>query len=194
MRRMINKIGETAMTTLTDTQSRILNAASRRAGNLAMPLPKGLHGAVAKKVVGMMIERGFLEEVEANIKKCEPLWRETGDGCGTTLVATSAGLAAIGVDPVVVQAIAKLRNGPREVAADKMEAKPAKPRSGTKQIQLIALLETPTGSSLDEIVAATGWQAHTVRGAISGTLKKKLGLSVTSEKVEGRGRIYRICN
>ena len=180
------------MTKLTDTQSRILNAASRRAGNLAMPLPKGLHGAVAKKVVGMMLERGFIEEVEANTKKGEPLWRETGDGCGTTLVATSAGLAAIGVDPVVVQAIAKLRNGPREGVAGTAEAKSAKPRSGTKQTQLIALLETPTGASLDEIVAATGWQTHTVRGAISGTLKKKLGLKVISEKIEGRGRVYRI--
>ena len=192
MRRMINETGETAMTKLTDTQSRILNAASRRAGNLAMPLPKGLHGAVAKKVVGMMIERGLLEEVEANTKKREPLWRETGDGRGTTLVATSAGLAAIGVDPVVVQAIAKLRNSSREVAAGSVEAKLVKPRGGTRQAQLIAMLETPTGSSLDEIVTATGWQAHTVRGAISGTLKKKLGLAVISEKVEGRGRVYRI--
>ena len=180
------------MTKLTDTQARILNAASLSAGNLAMPLPKGLHGAVAQKVVGMMMERGLLDEVEANTKKYEPLWRETGDGCGTTLVATSAGLAAIGVDPVVVQAIAKLGNGPREVVVGKAEGKPEKPRGGTKQTQLIALLETPTGASLDEIVAATGWQAHTVRGAISGTLKKKLGLNVISEKIEGRGRIYRI--
>ena len=101
-----------------------------------MPLPKGLHGAVAKKVVGMMMERGFIEEVEVNTKKCEPLWRETGDGRGTTLVATGAGLAAIGVDPLVVQAIAKLRSGPRETAADNVEAKPAKPRSGTKQTQI----------------------------------------------------------
>lgn len=107
------------MTKLTDTQARILNAASRRAGNLAMPLPKGLHGAAAKKVVCMMMERGFIEEVDANVRKCEPLWRETGDGYGTSLVATSAGLAAIGVDPVVVQAIAKLRIAPREVAADR---------------------------------------------------------------------------
>jgi len=180
------------MTKLTDTQARILNVASRRAGNLAMPLPKGLHGAVAKKVVGMMIERGLIGEVEANTKKREPLWRETGDGCGTTLVATGAGLAAIGVDPVVVQAIAKLRNGPHEAVADTAEAKSAKPRGGTKQTQLIALLETPTGASLEEIVVTTGWQAHTVRRAISGTLKKKLGLAVVSEKLEGRGRVYRI--
>jgi len=78
-----------------------------------------------------------------------------------------------------VQAIAKLHNGPRDVVADKAEAKP---RVGTKQTQLIALLETPTGVSLDEITAATGWQAHTVCGAISGALKKKLGLAVVSEK------------
>ena len=46
--------------------------------------------------------------------------------------------------------------------------------------------------TLDEIVAATGLQAQTVRGAIAGALKKKLGLTVTSEKVDGRGRVYRI--
>ena len=157
-----------------------------------MPLPKGLHGAVAEKLVGIMMECGVIEAVDANTGKREPLWRETGDGHGTTLVVTGAGLAAIGVDPVVMQAIAKLRNGPREVAARTADAKPAKPRVGTKQTQLIALLETPTGASLGEIVAATGWQAHTVRGAISGTLKKKLGLAVISEKIEGRGRVYRI--
>ena len=48
------------------------------------------------------------------------------------------------------------------------------------------------GASIDEIVKALDWQPHTVRGAIAGALKKKLGLNVTSEKVEGRGRVYRI--
>jgi hypothetical protein len=52
------------------------------------------------------------------------------------------------------------------------------------------MLQQPDGASLDEIVAATGWQAHTVRGAIAGAMKKKLGLAVTSDKVEGRGRVY----
>ncbi len=66
-----------------------------------------------------------------------------------------------------------------------------KSRPDTKQAQLVAMLQRPDGASLDEIVAATGWQAHTVRGAVAGALKKKLGLTVTSEKVEGRGRVYR---
>ena len=67
-----------------------------------------------------------------------------------------------------------------------------KTRPDTKQAKLVAMLQRPDGASLDEIVAATGWQAHTVRGAIAGALKKKLGLTVTSDKVEGRGRVYRV--
>lgn len=66
------------------------------------------------------------------------------------------------------------------------------PRTGTKQAQLIAMLERVEGATLEEIIAATGWQAHTVRGAISGSLKKKLGLIVDSEKVDNRRRVYRI--
>ena len=54
------------------------------------------------------------------------------------------------------------------------------------------MLRTAEGATIDEIVAATGWQPHTVRGAIAGALKKKLGLAVTSEKVEVRGRVYRL--
>jgi len=66
------------------------------------------------------------------------------------------------------------------------------PRAGTTQAALIAMLRAPDGATIEEITAATGWQSHTVRGAIAGALKKKLGLDVTSEKVEGRGRVYRI--
>ena len=69
---------------------------------------------------------------------------------------------------------------------------PAKGRTGTKQALLIDLLKRKRGATIDEIVEATGWQAHSVRGAISGTLKKKLGLAVLSEKGNGRGRIYSI--
>lgn len=63
---------------------------------------------------------------------------------------------------------------------------------GIRQATLIAMLRTPDGATIEEIVAATGWQSHTVRGTLSGALKKKLGLTITSEKIEGRGRCYRI--
>lgn len=67
-----------------------------------------------------------------------------------------------------------------------------KQRAGTKQAQLIEMLRTPDGASIAEISNTFGWQQHTVRGAIAGGLKKKLGLEVASEKVEGRGTVYRI--
>ncbi len=65
-------------------------------------------------------------------------------------------------------------------------------RHGTKQAILIEMLRRPKGATIEQMTAKTGWQAHSVRGAISGTLKKKLHLAVTSEKVEGSGRVYRI--
>ena len=72
------------------------------------------------------------------------------------------------------------------------EPKDRKTRDGTKQAMIIELLKRPGGATLAEIVEATGWQAHTVRGAMAGALKKKLGLTVTSEKDEVRGRVYRL--
>jgi len=57
---------------------------------------------------------------------------------------------------------------------------------------MIELLRRPAGATVEQIAAATGWQHHTIRGAISGALKKKLSLTVTSEKREGGERVYRI--
>lgn len=64
------------------------------------------------------------------------------------------------------------------------------PRAGTKQAKLIEMLRAEGGATIDEILAATGWQSHSVRGAFAGALRKKLGLTITSEKIEGRGRVY----
>ncbi|WP_417724872.1 DUF3489 domain-containing protein [Salipiger sp.] len=183
------------MTTPSDTQSLILSRAATRPGNLALPLPEGLVGAAAKMVVGKMIARGWLEEVEANLRRSEPMWRETGDGHGTTLIVTEAGLEAIGIEPVVASAVASARKAkpkPVQMPDDTDAAKPVAIRAGTKQAQIIAMLQRPDGATVAEMVEATGWLAHTVRGCISGALKKKLGLPIAAEKVEGRGTVYRL--
>ncbi|WP_022705609.1 DUF3489 domain-containing protein [Pseudorhodobacter ferrugineus] len=176
------------MTKLTETQSIILSTGALRPENIALPLPKGLAGAAAKMAVGKMIEHGWLQEVDANLSRGEPLWRETGDGHGTTLVVTGAGLVAIGIEPVVVKTMAAIRDHAAEASAPKLPT----PRAGTKQAVLIEMLQTAEGATMDAIVAATGWQAHSARGAMSGALGKKLGLVVTSAKEDGRGRVYRI--
>ncbi len=185
------------MTTPSDIQSLILSRAATRPGNLALPLPEGLVGAAAKMVVGKMIARGWLEEVEANLRRSEPMWRETGDGHGTTLIATEAGLEAIGIEPVVASAVVNARKAmpkPEPVQMPDAAAKPVAIRAGTKQAKIIAMIQRPEGASIAEIVAATGWLAHTVRGSISGALKKKLALPITTEKLEGRGTVYRIAS
>ena len=74
------------------------------------------------------------------------------------------------------------------------EQKTPRVRESSKQAQLIAMLRQAKGATIDEVAEALSWQPHTVRGAIAGALKKRLGLDVTSEKDEKRGRIYRIAD
>ena len=61
----------------------------------------------------------------------------------------------------------------------------------SKQDQVIAMLRRPEGVTVHEVASVTGWQRHTVRGVFSGTVKKKLGLTLASAEEE-RGRVYRI--
>jgi hypothetical protein len=84
-------------------------------------------------------------------------------------------------------------------AAQRASQKPAKKapkadsaREGTKTSAVLALLQRAKGATLAEIMDATSWQAHSVRGFISGTLGKKMGLSVKSEKREDGTRVYSI--
>jgi hypothetical protein len=188
------------MTTLTDTQSIILSAAAQRADHIALPLPTNLRGGAATKVVGTMLAKGLLEEVDADLRKRELIWRETGDGHGVTLVATNAGLDAIGVEQEAGPANTApvdAPDAPIQVSAPHIPTTgaaptPRAPREGTKQAQLIDMLSRPEGATLDEIATALQWAKHTARGAMSGALKKRLGLVITSKKVDGRGRVYQI--
>jgi hypothetical protein len=64
---------------------------------------------------------------------------------------------------------------------------PRTPRAGTKQALMIEMLKRPEGATVEQIAAATGWQHHTIRGAISGALKKKLGLTVEATRMREVG-------
>lgn len=180
-----------AKSTPTDTHRRLLEAASRRAGLLALPLPDGLRGAVARTVVDKLLELGWLEEVPADPKRKEPLWRETRERGGLTLVATEAGLAAIGIDALVCRSVSRARRRGTLTVVDNA-SKPVSIRGGTKQARLVQMLKRDEGANISEICTATGWQAHSARGAISGTLRKKLGLQVEAISETERGRVYRI--
>lgn len=78
---------------------------------------------------------------------------------------------------------------PETPAEEKAEA--PKVQRVTKQQIMIDMLSRPEGATIEELAEATQWLGHTVRGAMSGALKKKLGLTITSEKEDQRGRVYR---
>ena len=110
-----------------------------------------------------------------------------------TEAADSAGTGGTKAQPAKTPTTTR-KGRQRPPVADGAAKGERKARTDTKQAKLIAMLEAKDGATVEEIAAAFGWQAHTVRGAIYGALRKKLGLDVTSEKVEGRGRVYRIGN
>ncbi len=197
------------MMKLSDTQLVILTAACQRPDRLVLPLPAHLKGGAADKVIGSLAAKGLIAEEPA--QPGDPIWR--GD---ETLVVTDAAYEALGMvaetgadtapeeepatdmageaetPPTGAQAPNYSMAAEPPSAHGAPEAKPVrKTREGTKQEALITMLRQPEGASIAEIAREFGWAAHTVRGAIAGALKKKLGLTVISEKVDGRGRVYR---
>jgi hypothetical protein len=178
---------------LSDTQLVVLSAACQRPDRSVYPLTTKLPGGAAAKVLGSLLKQNLIKEVQA--KREDTVWREDKKRGRLTLRATPAALKALGIDEAS-------DDSETETTAD-AEAKPARSgkagkskargaRADSKQAKLIEMLKTAKGATIDEIAKAFDWQPHTVRGAIAGALKKKLGLNVTSEKVEERGRVYRI--
>jgi hypothetical protein len=81
----------------------------------------------------------------------------------------------------------------KTAARKRPSAKAPSTKTRTKQDQLLTLLRRPQGTTIEHAAKALKWQPHSVRGIISGVLKKRLGLTVTSEKTEG-GRVYRVAD
>ena len=192
------------MTKLSDTQLVILSAAAQREDRNVLPLPGSLRGGAAAKVVGALLKRGLIAETTTDSRAkadaaLNRIWRNDEDGRAILLHITDAGLAAIGIEPDsgnsaptgadAAPSAEAPQNAP--VEADRAP-KTFTPRTGTKQAKLIEMLRADGGATIDEIVAALEWRPHTVRGALAGALKKKLGLTITSEKIDGRGRVYAI--
>lgn len=99
--------------------------------------------------------------------------------------------AAAGIETTCA---APLATGAASEPSGEQPAKVRKHRDGTKEAMLIDMLRRPEGATIVQIMAATGWLGHTVRGAFAGALKKKRGLAVTSEKPDGGERVYRLAD
>jgi hypothetical protein len=193
------------MPKLTDIQLMSLSAAAKRDDGSLLPLPKKLQlkWEAATSILKGLLKRGLVEERGASLDSAT--WREDSDGHRMMLSISKRGLRAIGVEPdnelqTQISVGKHRRKGLPSATAPAPAAKSRGgstkvrrlgTRSGTKQAKVIQLLRRPVGASIEELAKATGWQSHSLRGVISGALKKKLGLKVASTK-EDRGRVYRI--
>ena len=207
--------GRSAMTKLSDTQSVILSTASQRGDGAVLPLPATfkLSGGALTKVLGSLKAKGLIEHQGAPCGDDPSPLRITRTGLEAMGVEaedtggdTAPAEADTGAPPVDsgVQAVEASAHGtgadsaatPAKKAKAKTKAAKAGnaapagkpiPRAGTKQAQMIELLRRPEGATVEQIAAATGWQHHTIRGAISGALKKKLGLNVEATRTREVG-------
>ena len=192
------------MPKLTDTQRVILSAAAARPGGEVLPVPTSLKtkGAALTKTLQALRKRGMLDERPTARNAAS--WRKDEGGRRMMLIITDLGLQSIDGGTAKMPANPSRPAKTSERKPRSRSQRPAAPtdskpnsadpttRPGTKLALLIDLVARSGGASLDEIREAICWQPHSVRGAISGALKKKLGLAVVSERVEGRGRVYRI--
>lgn len=193
------------MLKLSDTQLTILTRAAQRDDRAIAALDKR---AVTRDAVTGLLKGKLLGTVPKTPDHA--LWKRGKSGQPLGLVITPKGLKVINayeagpalatkdVPPSRPQTSAPRKgaagkNAAKDKAADaQAEAKP-KPahRPGSKLDAIIKLMRRPKGASIEQMMTETGWQPHSVRGAISGAIRKKLGLSVTSERA-GDERLYRI--
>jgi hypothetical protein len=183
---------------------------------LPLPEALKIKGGAVDKVLGSLKAKGLIDHQGASRGDDAPPLRITRAGLqaigveteddapeGATPADTGATSADAGVPATDAAAPATgadaaatptKRKAKAKVAKTK-SAKPEKaapadkptPRTGTKQARMIDLLKRPEGATVEQIAAATGWQHHTIRGAISGALKKKLGLTVEATRTREVG-------
>ena len=158
-----------ALPKLSPAQALLLRTATRRADGRVIP-PETLRGGARVKVLAALLQRGWIEPAD--------------DGH----VMTYAGYAAIGL-----QRPAPLDDVQSMDTTDDLQLLEGIPvRPGTKLAALVMVLRSPQGATSLQLMLATGWQPHTVRGAISGMLRKQLGLNVVLAHNDIGERVYRV--
>ncbi len=156
---------------LTPAQHAILAHAYQHTDGKITWFPDNVKGGARKKVLDGLFNRALITPLHDD-------WFITAEGYDALGVPRKGPMTQAEIDAIATQ--------PTQV-----EDKP-RSRENSKQAQVIAMLKRPEGATVAQICAATGWQAHTVRGTFAGAFKKKLGLAITSSKESGAERIYKI--
>jgi len=164
---------------LSDMQLILLSTASTRNDGSLFPIPKSLKADDPRldKAVNGLLAQGLAAEVDT--RKQNQIWREEDDR-RIGVVTTAAGREAIAVDPPTGEGAGSDAEDSKAASAP-----PARNqvKAGTKQAQLVEMLEREGGATIDEITAATCWLPHSARAMLTGLRKR--GFTVTSDKVDG---------
>jgi hypothetical protein len=190
---------------LADSQLVILSAASRRPDGSLLPFPEKLSakGATLKKIIDALCKQKLAEERRILKGACE--WRRDEDEHRLGLFITESGLCALGIEDAEKetpsQAAASMpRQRKTETAKPRGKARKSSSASSkrrqtasqSKQDQVIEMLRRRSGVTVEDIIAKTGWQPHSVRGFFSGLVKKKLKLPLVCEVGKDGVRRYHI--
>ena len=168
---------------LNPNQQAILEHAVQHSGGKIAWFPEHIKGGARAKVLEGLFKRALITPY------------------GDEWIVAAEGYDALGLPrPVALPPTITLDDPELEADVASAEAswqqhdkdKLVRTRADSKQALVIGLLQRPEGATIAQIMQATGWQQHTVRGTLAGTLKKRLGLTITSTKEAGGQRVYRI--
>ena len=151
---------------LTPAQHAILAYAHQHTEGKIVWFPDNIKGGARSKVLAGLVNRALITTDQKD-------WFIAAEGYDALGIPRKAPVSIEVIDAVIESATPRTRDN-------------------SKQAQVIAMLKRPEGATIAQICAATGWQAHTVRGTFAGAFKKKLGLEITSSKEQGSERIYTI--
>ena len=189
-------------TQLTPAQHAILAKAINTSGGKIEWFPDNIKGGARKKVLDGLFNRALItpdgegwcvaaEGYDALGMKSPHIDAEHTSKFEAKLDAIIANAEAAQDD--TADADAELEAAVAQAEASfKAPEKAPRTRDNSKQAEVIRMLQRPEGATIGQICTATGWQAHTVRGTFAGAFKKKLGLTIVSDKPQGGERVYRI--
>jgi hypothetical protein len=182
----------TTTSKLTDTQHQVLTHAADQPDGRLTWFPEGVKGGARQKVIAGLFNKAL---ITSNGGQDWFVAAEGYDALGRARPTPAAIHPDSEVEAAVSAAEAnwaqETQEATKRLIKVGVEGKP-RTRDNSKQATVIQMLQRPEGATIQQICAVTGWQNHTVRGTLAGSLKRKLGFVIVSSKPEHGDRVYHI--